>query len=222
MTQWVENPRGGRDRGPRGLARAWVEVLVRPRRFFRTGVAPGDQAPGLVFAVAVAVVYVAGRFAFLPTARPEFFPSAGASVLVGLLVAALILAPAALHLTAALQTLVLMATVPDRAGVSETVQVLAYATAPCALAGVGVPPAVCGAGCPTLETAVAGWRLACALWGAGLLAYGTSAVHGTSLPRAVAVTALPALVVFGYLFGGLFAAETALGIELVDTAPPAE
>jgi len=220
VTQWVENPTGGRDRGPVALVRAWVEVVVQPRRFFRTGVAPGDQAPGLVFAVAVAVVYVGSRFAFLPRARPDFFASTGASVLVGLLVAALIVAPAALHLTAAAETLLLMATVPDRAGVSETVQVIAYATAPCALAGVGVPPSVCGAGCPGLETAVAGWRLACALWGAGLLAYGTHAVHGPSLPRAVAVTALPAVVVFGYLFGGLFAAETALGIELVDTSPP--
>ena len=50
MTTWVENPTGGRDRGPRNLVRAWIEVLVRPQQFFRNGVAPGDQAPGLVFA----------------------------------------------------------------------------------------------------------------------------------------------------------------------------
>lgn len=218
MTEWVEEPRGGRERGPRGLVRAWVEVLVRPRRFFRTGVAPGDQAPGLVFAVCVAVVYAGTRFLLVPAARPDFFAGEAVSVAVGLLVVALVLAPAALHLTAALQTLFLIVGAPDRAGVSETVQVLAYATAPCAFAGVGVPP---GVGPPVADTALAAWRVGCALWGAGLLAYGLHAVHGASVPRAVALATVPAVLVFGYLFGGLFAAEAVLGVELVDTSPPA-
>lgn len=217
MTTWTENPRGGRERGPRGLARAWVELLVRPRRFFRNGVAPGDQAPGLVFAVAVALVYVASRFLFLPSARPAFFPGQPVvSALVGLGVVGLIVAPAALHLTAAIQTLLLIPGVRERAGVSETVQVLAYATAPCALAGVAAPP---GAG-ETLVTLVAGWRLLCALWGVGLLVVGMATVHRTSVLRAAVVTLFPATLVFGYLFGGLFAAETVFGVELVDTTPP--
>lgn len=228
MTTWVEHPEGGRDRGPRGLARAWVEVLVRPGRFFRNGVAPGDQAPGLTFAVAVAVAYVGGRFLLVPGARPAFFASEVASVVVGLLVAALVVAPAALHLTAALLVVLLALLVRDRAGVSETVQVVAYASAPMALAGVGVSPwlcAVAGPGgavtCAGLATAVAGLRVLLACWGAGLLVYGLAVVHGTSLVRAAAAAALPALLVFGYLFGGVFALESLLGVELVSRAPEA-
>lgn len=213
MTTWVENPAGGRDRGLRGLGRAWVEVLVRPRRFFRNGVAPGDQAPGLVFAVGVAVVYVASRFLFLPATRPAFFASEAASVAVGLLLAALVLAPLGLHLVAALQVLLLAAIVPERAGVSETVQVVAYATAPMALAGVGVPPELAGVG--ALELAVAAWRLLLALYGVGLLALGIATVHGTSLPRAAVAAVLPGIAVFGYAFGGVFALETVTGLELV-------
>ncbi len=63
MTQWVENPTGGRDRGPTALVRAWVEILRRPRRVFRTGVAPGDQAPGLVFAATVVLFEEVSRYA---------------------------------------------------------------------------------------------------------------------------------------------------------------
>jgi hypothetical protein len=218
VTTWVENPRGGRERGPRGLLRAWVEILRRPRRFFENGVAPGDQAPGLVFAVSVALVYVATRFALLPSARPTFFASEAASVFVGLLVAALIVAPVSLHLVAALEVIILMVVVRDRAGVSETVQVIGYATAPMALAGVGVPPAL--ATVPYLPEVVAAWRLGLALWGAGLLVVGMATVHGTSLARAAVAVAVPAVVVFGYLFGGLFAFETLTGIEVVDTTPP--
>lgn len=213
MTTWVDNPRGGRERGPRGLARAWVEILLRPRRFFRNGVAPGDQAPGLVFAVAVAVVYVGSRFLFVPASRPTLFADETASVLVGLLVAALLVAPVALHLVAALEVLVLLATVRERAGVSETVQVIAYASAPMALAGVGVHPAL--AGVPGLAAAVAGWQLLCAAYGTALFVVGIHVVHDVSLLRAAVAAALPAVIVFGYFFGGIAALEQLTGAELV-------
>lgn len=205
MTQWVENPVGGRARGPAGLARAWVEVLVRPRRFFRNGVAPGDQAPGLTFAVVVTLVYVGTRYALVPGTAPVFGGRPLLSAALALAAVGLVVAPLVLHLVAALQTLLLVPTVPDRAGVSQTVQVVAYATAPCALAGLPFEPL----------------RLACALYGAGLLALGVSVVHEAALPRAAVAAALPAVVVFGYAFGGLFAAEAVLGIELVDATPPA-
>lgn len=218
MTTWVENPTGGRDRGPRGLARAWVEVLLRPRRFFTNGVAPGDQAPGLVFAVCVALVYVATRFALVPATRPTFFASEAASVVVGLLVAGLIVAPVGLHLVAALEVILLMLTVRERAGVSETVQVIAYATAPMALAGVGVPPAL--AGVAGLDLAVAGWRLLLAGYGVVLLVVGLATVHDTSLPRAAVAAAVPAVIVFGYFFGGVYALETVTGLDVVGGAGP--
>lgn len=206
MTTWVEDPTGGRKRGPRGLVRAWVEVLVRPRRFFRNGVAPGDQAPGLVFAVCVAVVFSTTRFLLSPAARPAFFPSETASVVVGLLVVGLILAPLALHLVAALAVIALSLTVVDRAGVSETVQVVAYATAPMALAGVGVPTAASGD--PRLAAALATWRLLLSAYGAWLLVVGVATVHDTSLTRAAAAAAVPGALVFGGFFGGATAAAT--------------
>lgn len=204
MTTWVENPRGGRERGPRGLARAWVEVLVRPRRFFRNGVAPGDQAPGLYFAVTVALVYVASRFLFDPASVPSFGGRPLVSATLTLLAAGLIVAPLTLHLTAALQTVILIITVDDRAGVSETVQVVAYATAPCALAGLPVPEL----------------RVLCALYGLGLLLVGMSVVHDVSLPRAAVAVLVPGVFVFGYAFGGVFALEAVTGLDLVNTTPP--
>lgn len=198
MTTWVENPRGGRDRGPRGVARAWVEVLIHPRRFFRVGVAPGDQAPGLVFGVLVALAYVGGLLAFSPGAvvGSQFVPlvaeSRPVTVALVLLVVGLFVAPATLHLVAALHTVTLLLTVRDRAGVSETVQVLAYAAAPCALAGAPVAPL----------------RAVCAAYGAVLLVVGVSEIHDTSLARAAVAAALPALVLFGYAFGGVDALAT--------------
>ena len=187
MTTWVENPTGGRDRGPRGLARAWIEVLVRPRQFFHNGVAPGDQAPGLVFAVAVAVVYTVGLFAFVPARIPSFALGPGVSAAIALALVAVVIAPATLHLTAALQTVVLILTVPDRAGVSETVQVIAYAAAPCVIAGVPVPAV----------------RAGCALYAGALLVVGLRAVHGTTTTRAVLAGAIPGTLLFGTAFGGI-------------------
>jgi hypothetical protein len=199
VTTWVENPEGGRARGPVGLARAWGEVLVRPRRFFENGVAPGDQAPGLVFAIVVTLVHVALRGVF----TPGFFPVYGGrpvlSAVFTFVVAGLFVAPVLLHLTAAIQTVLLRPFVPDRAGVSETVQVVAYAAAPGVFAAVPVP----------------GVRLVAALYGATLLVVGLVVVHDTTVARAAAAGAVPALLVFGYAFGGLPAFETLAGVDLV-------
>ena len=198
MTQWIGNPEGGRGRGPRALARAWAEVLVRPRRFFRNGVAPADQAPGLVFGVLVSIGAVAGRLATgdMPTfetggVAPPFGLGAGSlgGVLV-LLGVGLFLAPAAFHLSAAIETVGLSLLAPDRGGVSETVQVVAYATAPCLLTAVPWPPL----------------RVACCLYGAALLVVGTAVRHQTSIPRAALAAALPAVILFGYGYGGFAAA----------------
>ncbi|AUV82157.1 hypothetical protein C2R22_11270 [Salinigranum rubrum] len=186
MTTWVETPGEGRERGPVGIGRAWVDVLVRPRGFFRNGVVPGDQAPGLVFAVVVAFAFVATRFLLVPGSVPAIQGGPVLSATLALLAVCLLIAPATLHLTAAIQTLLLMALVTDRAGVSETVQTVAYATAPCALAGIPVPEL----------------RALCAAYGAFLLAVGLSEVHDTSLVRAAVAAAVPGALVFGYAFGG--------------------
>ena len=201
MTTWVETTGDGRGRGPVGIARAWAAVLRRPRRFFTTGVAPGEQAPGLAFAVVVAVVYVAGLLAVQPglilgtSVVPILGGSTALTMLLVLLVTAVVAAPAGLHLTAAIQTVLLMLTVDDRAGVSETVQVVAYATAPCALTWIPVP-------------AVAA---ACTLYGAGLLLVGLATVHETSLLRAIVAGRIPAVLVFGVGFRGLWLLAALVG-----------
>jgi hypothetical protein len=174
-------------------------VLVRPRRFFRNGVAPGDQAPGLAFAVTVALAYVATRLGSGAAAVPPDLPVVGGTGPLAtafiVLAVALVVAPGTLHLVAAVQTLLLMLVVSDRAGVSETVQTLAYATAPCAVAGLPVPEL----------------RAACALYGTGLLVVGLAEVHDTSLVRAAGAGAVPAAFVFGYAFGGTRAAIAVVG-----------
>ncbi|MDG5775500.1 YIP1 family protein [Haloarculaceae archaeon H-GB2-1] len=192
MTQWVRNPTGGRDRGPVALARAWFEILTRPRRFFRAAIAPGDQAPGLVFLATVVAIAVGSRFVLVPGSYPVVGGRPVASALLWLALLVLLAAPAALHLTAALQTLLLLAFVDDRAGVSQTVQVIAYATAPCVVAGIPIP----------------GLRLACCVYGTVLLAIGMAEVHDVPLVQASVLVAVPAALVFGYAFGGFAAAET--------------
>lgn len=199
MTQWVENPTGGRDRGPRAIARAWLEAVVRPRRFFPVGVAPGDQAPGLVFAIGVVLVASLLRLALagetiFGTPYPTFGGRRVLSVVLVLALLASLVAPLVLHLVAAIQTLLLLAFAPDRAGVSETVQVIGYATAPCVF--VGVPS-------PFVVALAAGY-------GTALLAIGIAEIHRLSLARAAALSAIPAAIVFGLGFGGFDALETLL------------
>lgn len=119
----------------------------------------------------------------------------GSLVLVFIIYVVLV-GPVVLHLVAALQTVALVAIVPDRGGVSESVQVIAYASAPCVLAGLPVP----------------GLRLLVAMWGAALLVIGTVIVHDAHPVRAVGVSLIPGLLVFGYGFGGV-----AASVEVADT-----
>jgi hypothetical protein len=204
VTQWVENTGGGRERGPAALVRAWAEVLRAPRRFFGAAIAPGDQAPGLIFASTVVLFEEASRFlvvelaarGFLSTgpfqypAIGDFTPGVAVLALLGIIV---FVTPATVHLTAALQTLLLVPVAPERGGVSETVQVMCYAMAPCLLAGLPSPEL----------------RILATAWGAGLYIVGTAVVHELRLPRAALVGSVPAAIVFGYGFRG-FAAVTTL------------
>ena len=191
MTQWVDALEGGRDRGPRALARAWLEVLIRPRRFFRVGIAPGDQAPGLTFLMAVVLVSETTRYVLVEDAYPSLpvSPILEAAFLLSLVV--LLVAPLALHFITALQTLLLLFVVEDRAGVSQTVQVIAYASAPCVVVGIPSPEL----------------RLIATGYGAVLLILGLRIVHDTSVLRAIVAGAIPAAIVFGYGFRGFAAAR---------------
>ncbi|MFT4881136.1 MAG: hypothetical protein ACI9HI_001138 [Salinirussus sp.] len=192
MTQWAENTDLGRERGPLGLVRAWVEVLVDPRAFFRQRVAPGDQAPGLTFVAAVVLVSETVRLTVIDGAYPVISGQPTASALLWVLFVVVLVAPAGVHLTAALQTVILIGTVEDRAGVSETVQVLCYATAPCVLVGLANP-----------------WVTGLvAVWGGTLLVVGLSEVHSVPPELALVVAAVPGFLAFGYGFGGYEALAT--------------
>lgn len=201
MTTWVTESSGGRDRGPRAIVRAWVEIMLRPRRFFETGVAPGDQAPGLVFAMGVTAIAAGTHLA----TRPDYATGVGNSAIASLLLVftlyVILVAPVVLHLVAAVQTVGLIALVPDRGGVSETVQVLAYATAPCVFAGLPSPEL----------------RVIVTAWGAALLYLGTHVVHSASPLRALGSAILPIILVFGYGFGGFGAMEAVLPQLVIPT-----
>ena len=202
MTQWVENPEGGRDRGLVALVRAWGEVLVRPRRLFRSAVAPADQAPGLAFAATVVLAEELTRVLTGTAAYPVLGNRPTASVVFWLAVATVLVAPAGLHLVAALQTVILIPFTEERAGVSETVQTLAYAGAPCVFAGLPSPEV----------------RLLAAAYGALLLVVGMSEVHDLSLPAAAALSAVPSALVFGYAFRGFASFSVVTGLTWADLA----
>lgn len=179
------------------MVRAWTEILRRPRQFFRAAIAPGDQAPGLVFASMVVLFEEGSRFLVVELASrgllstgPFPYPaiggfSPGVAVLavLGIIV---FVTPATVHLTAALQTLLLVPSAPERGGVSETVQVMCYAMAPCVLAGLPFPEV----------------RVLVTAWGAALYIVGTAVVHEMRLPLAAVVGAVPAAIIFGYGFRG--------------------
>ena len=105
----------GRPRGPVGLARSWAAVLTGPRRFFRDAVVPGEQATALLFAMAVIAVEEATRFALVGPG--DAYPVVGGlallSAVLWLGLAVLVVAPAALHLVAAVQTVLLVPFVDD-------------------------------------------------------------------------------------------------------------
>lgn len=186
MTQWVEQTGRGRKRGPSGLVRAWLQVIGTPWRFFDRGVAPGDQAPGLVFLAVVVAIEEASRYAFVAGAAPVVGDRPVASAAFALMVAVVLIAPIGLHLLGAIQTVLLWPVTEDRAGVSETVQVLAYATAPCVFAGIPFPALT------VLATA----------YGTALLFVGLAMVHDLEYHAAILAGAIPAALLFGVAFGG--------------------
>jgi hypothetical protein len=183
VTRWTA---GGRGIHYRELPLVWARLLAQPRTAFESTVTPGQQGPAAVFAAAVAGVATASKLAVDPSFRPPIgSPWLGGAMLVGLV--AVLIAPTALHLVAALETLVVVLLTDERGGVSETVQVVAFATAPCVFAGV-----------PSIPL-----RVLCTTWGAALLIGGTAVVHRTDPVRALLAGGLPALIVFGYAYGGI-------------------
>lgn len=194
MTQWIENATGGRSWNPMTIIRSWLAVVITPREFFRTEIMPADQAPGLLFAVTVVLVEEAIRFALVDGGVPVFSGMPVLSALLALGVASMLIAPAVLHLVAALQTLLLIPFAPERGGISETVQVIGYATAPAIFVGIPVPEV----------------RVVAAIYGATLLTMGIAIRHRVALARAVLLAAIPNAIIFGWGFRGFAAIETLL------------
>jgi len=200
MTTWVE-PEGGRERGLVGLAKSFTQVLLNPVTFFDEAVSPGDQAPGLVFAMAVVLVAATTRLGLRPADALAFPTADWLRVVLTVALVVMLVTPAAVHALSALQTLALVVVAPSRAGVSETVQVIAYAAAPCVVAGLGVPAV----------TALAG------IWAFVLLVVGTSVVHGVSWLRALLAAFAPGVLAFGGGFGAwpaIQAVAAGLGLPL--------
>lgn len=197
MTQWT-TPSGGRQRGLRGLLGAWVGIMTRPRQFFQRSVSPGDQGPALGFVVSVTTIAAAQVVAFDPIELPGGDVATGWMALLMVALLAMLVAPTAVHLVAAVQTVILAVAVPDRAGVSETVQVLAYASAPCVIAGVPVPEV----------------RVIATAYATVLFVLGLATVHDVSVPRAAILGAVPASLAFGLGFRGFTAAAT-VGSDLI-------
>lgn len=206
MTFRIDSSTGGRPRGLRGIARTWAAVLVRPRQAFANGITPGDQAPALTFAVAVAAAFTLGLIATDPAAIPGVVPSSPAlTALVVFVVVVVVGLPVGLHLTAAVATVsVVVASVEvadgrfalrDRGGVSETVQAVAYASSPMALAGPAIPEL----------------RVVCGAYAAVLLFVGLRAVHGLGPVRTVVAALPPAALGYGVGYRAVAAARTLFG-----------
>ncbi|MFB6128339.1 MAG: YIP1 family protein, partial [Halorhabdus sp.] len=192
VTEWVDPAGRGRERGPTGLLGAWIGVMTTPREFFRNAVAPGDQAPGLVFLSVVVAIEESVRYALAPDAAPVFGGRPVATAVLAVLVTVVLIAPTGLHLLAAIQTVLLWPITEDRAGISETVQVLAYAIAPCVVAGIPVAPL----------------RVVAAGYGTLLLVVGLSTVHGVSYWKGALAGSIPAMLLYGVAFRGFDALGT--------------
>ena len=193
-TRWIERSGENELPSPEGLARAWVGLIVRPRQFFREGIEPGRHLPALAFAMLVVAVSETLRLALVTDAHPVFEGLVLPSALLWLAVAVLVVTPVVLALVTAVQTLLLKPFVEDPGDPTETAQIVAYATAPCVLAGAPIPE---------LTALVA-------IWGTILLAIGVSEIHGPWFEPALALSAIPSAIVFGFGFRGFSAVETLL------------
>lgn len=165
--------------------RLWGETLLTPWRVFPGGIRPGEQLPAVIFTVLVTGAWVAVRVAVDPGAVPVLGDAPVVSMLIWAALLAVVVAPVAVHVMAAVATVVLIAIASDRAGVSETVQTVAFAMAPA----------------PVLATGVAELQVLATIYGTFLVMYGLSAVHRVSPERALLAGAVPAYVLFVVGFG---------------------
>ncbi|MFP4590690.1 MAG: YIP1 family protein [Halobacteriales archaeon] len=163
----------------------WGAVLVTPWRVFPDRVRPGDQTAAMVLAVLVTGAWVSVRVVVDPGWVPVLGGSRRASVVIVGLLLSVVVAPVAVHVLAAVSTIVLVVIAPDRAGVSETVQVVAFSLAPV----------------PLVATGVAELQVLASLYGTALLVVGLQRVHHVSPERALLAGLLPAYLLFVVGYG---------------------
>lgn len=185
---------GGTDRSDRPpsaphamveTVRVWILTLIVPWRVFPNRIRRGEQLRAILFTILVAGAWVAVRVAVDFGSFPVLGNAPELSVLIWALLLAVVVAPIGVHVAAAIATLVLVAVATDRAGVSETVQTVAFAMAPA----------------PAIAVGVAEVQVVAALYGSVLLVYGLWAVHEITLERAVLAGLLPVYLLFVVGFG---------------------
>ncbi|MFB6186403.1 MAG: YIP1 family protein, partial [Halobacteriaceae archaeon] len=162
----------------------WVGVMQNPRKFFERVIIPGDQAPGLTFAMTVTGIYLLSLVTFrtAPILSNAIQSVLSGVVLIGIFIA--IITPLVIHLLAAIQTVLLMVFIADRGSVSETVQLICYAAAPGIFMGI-----------PILLV-----QIAAGVYGISLYIIGVRVVHNVSFSKAIIVGIVPASILFGYGF----------------------
>lgn len=173
------------------LIGTWIAVVGRPHRFFRNSIDRGEQSGALLFVAAVVLTTLVFRIGFGTLTLPTIGTSPLLSSILWIGVLVVLVTPLLLHLLAAVQTVLLIGLAPNRAGISETVQILAYAAAPCIFTGfghVGLTLIACG-------------------YALGLVVYGTAVVHDCGWLRAAIAGGTPAVMALGIGFGGFAALE---------------
>lgn len=163
----------------------WLLAMFFPWRCFRHHVRPRDQSLAIVFAMSMVAVWAVVRALVGALSHPALGSGGWLSAAIWIVLRVVVVTPVALHLLAAVATVILVAVAPDRGGVSETVQVIAYSMAPV----------------PLLSIELVGVQAVAALYGVILMWYGTRIVHRVPFERALLVVALPAYMLYAMGFG---------------------
>lgn len=165
--------------------RIWVTALVTPGRCVTEYRLDRDQTRAVGYGVAVVAAWLAVGVTAGTVSHPVIGGMSTVSLVLWFALLGVLVVPVGLHLLAFVTTLVLIATVPERAPVSDTVQALAFGMSPAVLLAV-----------PIVEV-----QAFVALYGSLALLYALRVVHGTSIWRAMLAGVLPAYLLFYVGFG---------------------
>ena len=163
------------------LIDTWLKVMTKPHLFFGEMMEESGQGEGLIFVMVLVAIEEGSRLAWIGL---EY-----SIIILGVTV--FIATPILLHIVAAIQTVLLRFVKKDRNEMSLTVKVICYSISPCVFMGLTVPFL----------------RIICAVYGWLILVIGIKEAHGVSMRNALLVTAVPSIIIFGYMFRGLLSIE---------------